>query len=367
MCLKLFLLLNLVLIIGGASFSHGGASETNKTEDCDPCPCPDDQTLHKMCAESHSILPSYSDGAGCVCFCPRDHSIRMHYPKRSPWVKDTRQKYRVSFYQQVAAHRNLTCGGMFFQFYDDSSTLPVHYRRLLYERKHPLVSHSLISESVGNSQYVIFEPEFKFIRDNGFRDIIHKVRQRSTGNYLDKVPKVMWRGSGYSPQWGAHYSARFNLSLASKAYPWCDIGMSTAVTVDQDTWFDDQGVSKPAVPEESWVNYRGIMDVDGTTNAGGLYWRLASGTAIFKVESNWTCSFIEKMKPWEHFIPVKEDMSDLGNVTKIVTIDSFALLLQNIANNAYKLSLEFTLEKELEHLVDNLQRIWSSPPKRRRR
>ena len=64
------------------------------------------------------------------------------------------------------------------------------------------------------------------------------------------------------------------------------------------------------LPELEWSNYRGILDIDGNVNAWGLFWRLASGSVVFKVESKYLNAYITKMVPWVHYIPIKEDLSD---------------------------------------------------------
>ena len=60
----------------------------------------------------------------------------------------------------------------------------------------------------------------------------------------------------------------------------------------------------PLKAEVEWANSSGILDVDGNVNAWGLYWRLASGSTIFKVESEYISSYTEHALPFVHYIPI---------------------------------------------------------------
>ena len=51
--------------------------------------------------------------------------------------------------------------------------------------------------------------------------------------------------------------------------------------------------------------------LDGTVAAYRLPYLLAGGSAVFKQESNYFEHFYKDLKPWQHFIPVKRDLSDI--------------------------------------------------------
>lgn len=325
---------------------------------CNACPCLTDTAMQESCNVIVETMGIPLQTAGCHCLCPKEGIFRVLYPDYHPVANDQRQNDRRFLYQQVLQHPQLNCSGMFVAFYDDISSLPLDIRKNLWRIKAPLLSHSLITESIGNSKYVIFEPEYKFVRHRGFQDVITRVRARNQYPYASKIPKVVWRGSSYGAVWAAVVNERFNASLVARDIPWCDVGISQSVSREQDRYYDAVHVSKGYIPEESWNTYRGMLDIVGTTNAGGLYWRMASGTVVFKIESSWTCSIIEKMVPWEHYIPIKQDLSDMANITQIVTMDVFTPLLQNIADNAYRLAQEFTFDKEVERVAQGLQALW---------
>ena len=72
---------------------------------------------------------------------------------------------------------------------------------------------------------------------------------------------------------------------------------------------EEYGVA-PRVPDLDNFKYKFVMSVDGNTLLGRLPKFFSSGSLIFRGEifSHW---FDERIKPWEHFIPVKLDYSDL--------------------------------------------------------
>ena len=60
----------------------------------------------------------------------------------------------------------------------------------------------------------------------------------------------------------------------------------------------------PRAAEAAWADSSGILDVDGNVNAWGLYWRLASGSTIFKVESEHISAYTEHAVPFVHYVPI---------------------------------------------------------------
>ena len=127
--------------------------------------------------------------------------------------------------------------------------------------------------------------------------------------------------------------------------------------------------------ETEWVKHRGILDIDGNVNAWGLFWRLASGSVLFKVESEFTNLYAQHMVPWYHYIPIARDLSDLKAVTKLVTLTpsndilrgnevvDFArilrepALMESIAKNAIDFTQRFTYKKVVEQVVNQLNEI----------
>jgi len=105
--------------------------------------------------------------------------------------------------------------------------------------------------------------------------------------------------------------------------------------------------------------YKYQIDIDGNTNAwAGLFQKLLSGSAVLKVESPYGFRqwYYDKLVPWEHFVPVKSDMSDLvENVRWLIGNDDEARRIGQIgANLARDLSYELVLDESLRAIQQQL-------------
>lgn len=60
------------------------------------------------------------------------------------------------------------------------------------------------------------------------------------------------------------------------------------------------------------IYFKYILDIDGNTSTwDATAWKLNSGSVIFKSESGWRQWFYEEYKPYTHYVPIKDDFSDL--------------------------------------------------------
>ena len=72
------------------------------------------------------------------------------------------------------------------------------------------------------------------------------------------------------------------------------------------------GIVSEPVPFERTLHYRYALDVDGEHCTWmSCFQKLASGSVLFKVEGPWCQWYYDRIVPWQHFIPVKNDLSDL--------------------------------------------------------
>ena len=61
------------------------------------------------------------------------------------------------------------------------------------------------------------------------------------------------------------------------------------------------------------MKYRYIVDIDGFVRTWDAWaWKMMSGSTVLSVESPWTSFFSEQFAPWEHYVPVSNDCSDLA-------------------------------------------------------
>ena len=99
--------------------------------------------------------------------------------------------------------------------------------------------------------------------------------------------------------------------------------------------------------------------MDGHVNAWGLYWRLASGSAVFRVESELTNAYIEQMKPFVHYLPIASNLSNLLPLTALVASErrEDTQLLERLARAGWNLSRNFTWKNELSRVAVELKAV----------
>ena len=90
------------------------------------------------------------------------------------------------------------------------------------------------------------------------------------------------------------------------------------IEVSPREYFYSDAVPKTNIVAPKWVKrsdmvrYKYILDIDGNASTwDATAWKLNSGSVILKVDSGWNQWFFDKYKAWEHYVPVKDDMSDL--------------------------------------------------------
>jgi hypothetical protein len=93
----------------------------------------------------------------------------------------------------------------------------------------------------------------------------------------------------------------------------------------------------------AWIRDKFAIDIDGQTNTwANLLVRLHQGCCVLKVESQFGYRqwYYHRLRPWEHFVPVSADLSDLADrVDWVRTHDAAAA---EIARNGRNLARSMT-------------------------
>jgi hypothetical protein len=115
------------------------------------------------------------------------------------------------------------------------------------------------------------------------------------------------------------------------------------------------GILGPRVPQSSWSRRKFAIDIDGNANAfSNLFIRLIYGCCVIKVGS--PCGFrqwyYEDLRPWEHFIPVAADLSDL--VEKIAWCRRHPAECRAVARAGQSLALSMTMDRERSRAIASL-------------
>lgn len=115
-----------------------------------------------------------------------------------------------------------------------------------------------------------------------------------------------------------------------------EIGMQKPSVFDfQDTYVDNFVLHKKDVPYLSLpdhTKYKYLLDIEGNSYSARLKFLFFSQRVLFIQDRTWKEYYHYKLKPYEHYIPVKNDLSDLQQQYDLIEND--ATLYQKIVNNA---------------------------------
>jgi len=269
----------------------------------------------------------------------------------------------------------LNSSGTALMFIEDNGTLPSHTLQQLRDIRVPFLSHAIRGRA--NAATAILIPDFHFIQHEGFLEL-EKLFGDKWIPLKNRIPQVFWRGSttGSLDSLVSSNSSQLNIGGAcqhlqravacatAKAGPWLDLGLTQGVQYCGNEFdilnLKENRLMKPPVEEHAWSNYRGILEVDGNVNAWGNKWRLMTGSVLFKVESDYFNSYVIEEKPYKHYIPIKRDLSDLVEKTKVITTKSLTELakLQRIARAAVQLGSKYSYRSEILRVALELNKIW---------
>lgn len=316
----------------------------------DSCPCRNMVKFQQQCEEGYALMSKLHKSLACLCICEKHFDVL--YPSEPPkaysWYRTCANKFFVDV-SNSKRFRGKT-GGVAYYIGSDGSNLPLIERKRLYDINQPLLTHSLM---LPVTEDVVFIPDFHFISYDGYQDMIEVFeRYNQHHSFESKHPTIFWRGSPTNRI--RHECANKSLSL-----PQMNVGLSSMKHGN----FSEQvlgGIYKEAVNEYGWIKHRGIMDMDGHVNAWGLYWRLASRSVVFKVESNFTNSYIRHMRENVHYLRIEEDLSNLATVTSIITSTNPADIewMESMTRKAFSLAMNATYPKEVLRVASDVTSIF---------
>mgnify|MGYP001392454250 CR=1 FL=1 len=143
----------------------------------------------------------------------------------------------------------------------------------------------------------------------------------------DNVPRILFARRAKNKSW-------LNVSF-SRTVQWC---------TGKDEGLRAEGLLGEKVREERWLQYRGIFDLPGNVDAWGFFWRLASGSAVFQVDSPYVNFFSQKLQDGIHYISLAQDLSDFDSKTSIIFEEAEASVrhLEIMANRSKALIQNLT-------------------------
>ena len=144
-------------------------------------------------------------------------------------------------------------------------------------------------------EHVVMIPDYRTCYDEeayAYPETPKACRSAAKSSWDDK--RIMWKGNLTSDD------SRKWLEILSRRYP-------------EILYVDDPVNDKSLdfVPMTEFTRYKYLLDIRGYGWSDRLKILLQLGRPIFMVDRPYKEWYTDKMVPWEHYIPVKEDMSDL--------------------------------------------------------
>lgn len=121
--------------------------------------------------------------------------------------------------------------------------------------------------------------------------------------FSKKINKIVY---GSQPRGGKHnFTKRKDIDKSQREYFYSDAVSKENI------------VAPPWIDRQEMIKYKYVLDIDGNSSTwDATAWKLNSNSVILKVDGPWKQWFHSEYKPWTHYVPVKDDMSDLQDKYK---------------------------------------------------
>ena len=219
------------------------------------------------------------------------------------------------------------------------------YYNLWNSMEKPLVSHNynkyvpiLSMSSFEHFSDILIPTHDDWIRiQNKENKWFPRSSQQHTYNFTkewgDKIPIAIFRGSSTGSGVTIDTNQRLKLAYISKnthpdenGIPYIDAGITKwnmrAKKIINNPCLQTLDVSNipfelsnKMTPEEQ-SKYKYIIHVDGHVSAFRLSYELSMNSVILIVKSKWKIWYSDLLKPYVHYIPIKEDLSDIIDIIK---------------------------------------------------
>jgi len=175
----------------------------------------------------------------------------------------------------------------------------------------------LVYAKAASASSLILMPDFKAL--TGYPWLRQQMEEGNRKySWEDKTAKAFWRGSttgGWLTLLNWDQIARTKLVLLSLSHPdKIDARLNHVVQCDPEipALIQGKGMMGKTVEQMDHLKYKYLVDVDGNSCSFERYfWTLLSNSLALKQITPNIQWYYGALKPYEHFVPVKEDLSDL--------------------------------------------------------
>ena len=154
-----------------------------------------------------------------------------------------------------------------------------------------------------NDKKVILVPDTHYISSHSYKDLFKKIDDNRV-NFNEKKNICLWRGPVSNGANENFFEPDGKNGLNQRAY---------FAELYNKGKFNKVDYSETFMEQKDQLKYKYILSIDGWTNQwDGTAWRLYSGSVLLKTKSVWEQWFYKDLKEWVHYVPVKNDFSDLN-------------------------------------------------------
>lgn len=207
-------------------------------------------------------------------------------------------------------------------------------------------------------------PDAYFFKERGYQDIDTYAAEHATP-WDARDDDIVWRGSLTG-------NGLFSLDPANQTNPGVKQRLRMAMacqSVDIDFKFvhpahhDSQkvlqaaGLTADPLPPTTWGHKKYAVDIDGYSNAWNNFMqRLRLGCCVLKVDSQFGFSqwYYHRLTPWEHYVPIKADLSDLAQ--QIDWVKAHSGRAKEIAAAGQAIAASLTMESETQVAAEIIEK-----------
>lgn len=188
-----------------------------------------------------------------------------------------------------------------------------------------------------DAPFVVLIPDYYSVSTSWENDCISMLREMKNYPWENKSAQAFWRGGSHDKGYDAKSfkkRPRIAISLLSKKYPnLIEAGINKTEHMQFLEVIEKEGLIKPFATVTNHLKYKYLPVLDGyMCTYPGYQWRLLSNSVCFKQKSKEVQWFYSALQPYEHYIPVENDMSDL--VEKLNWAKSSDEICKQISKNA---------------------------------
>lgn len=217
-------------------------------------------------------------------------------------------------------HRALELGGFpFFGWYGDFKKC--NYHNFQDRESIPLLTNS---GTVGCS-HAFPTPSYQQVidaRTDRYRHLFKGYAEEYP--FKNKIRQVVWRGtlSGNNPaKVYDHIRWRLCETVFQSHHDMFDVGLAKIPKHNKranSNLTKVGGLASYISPMENFMKYLAILDMDGSSWSSRFGTLLCYNSVVIKIEPKYVDYFYYDLKPWTHYVPIRDDLSDLFKIVAFV-------------------------------------------------